>query len=82
MSPKAPTTSPVRNGFRSTSLLRTIIRPPIAMSTSGITYAATPKAPWSPSTTVVPTAPPSQPSQSSVARKRPTATMPSPQSSG
>ena len=31
---------------------------------------------------LAPTAPPSQPSQSRVARKRPTATMPSPQSSG
>ena len=83
MSPNAPTASPVRNGFRSTSLLRTSISPPTPTSTTGIDVGGDAEgAVRARRRRRAPTGPPSQPSQSTVARKRPTATIPSPHSSG
>ena len=80
--PRRPIATPVRKGRRSISLLRTSISPPIPRSASGTSGAAAPRPSRSQPATCAPTGPPSNPSQTTVASTRPTATSPSPQSSG
>ncbi len=81
-SPAEAITSPTRNGRKSTRPERPTISPPTATSASGSTIRAPPISQSRPFVTREPTAPPSQPSQRTTTRKSPSATRPSPMSSG
>ena len=80
--PKVVTARPVRNGLTSTSALRATIREPTTTKATGATYVAAPIAAMKPSAIQPPTIPPLHPRYRIDARKTPSATSPSPISSG
>ena len=80
--PKVVTTRPVRNGLTSTSALRATISAPTTTKATGATYVAAPIVAMKPSAIQPPTIPPPHPRYRIEARKTPSATSPSPMSSG